>query len=460
MTDAIIPTSHPGSSRPGVAGEAASLIAAGAGKRSGAGSPAPLVRGALAVMMAALVVVHPEPVAGEAPPPYRVVAPKSVPARTLGERLRVTVAVAPGTQLPDVAQLALYLDGRRMPGIRGERVGFPRMDDTVPGGIRQDYEFPLQRTDSTRAIWADLIGQPRSLRTRLRAGVGLAAGPEFPNTAAAAVDIVVANGWLLALAVLLVGGLLGLILYLGIKTSLLRDVSATGREPTVRPYSLAKTVMAWWTLILVGGFAGLWLVTNDAHDIVTTESLVLLGLVAATGATSVAVTRERADKKKGELQALFTERVVASAQATSLVARAAAPGVAADPALVAQADRQSAVANAAAAAADQILQDAPTTGGFLRDLVSDDTGPNIHRLQNLVWNVLLGLVFVVGMYRTLVYPELGSTLLFLLGISNGVYIGLKIPEGDKPPAGNPPSPPPASGPIQQQLQRAAARVHA
>ncbi len=46
----------------------------------------------------------------------------------------------------------------------------------------------------------------------------------------------------------------------------------------------------------------------------------------------------------------------------------------------------------------------------------------------LLWTVSLGLVFIVGVYQKLAMPEFDATLLALMGISSGVYLGFKIPE--------------------------------
>ena len=46
----------------------------------------------------------------------------------------------------------------------------------------------------------------------------------------------------------------------------------------------------------------------------------------------------------------------------------------------------------------------------------------------VVWTVVLGVMFVIEVYTNLQMPEFDSTLLTLMGISGGTYVGLKIPE--------------------------------
>jgi len=44
------------------------------------------------------------------------------------------------------------------------------------------------------------------------------------------------------------------------------------------------------------------------------------------------------------------------------------------------------------------------------------------------WTAILGLVFIFSVYGNLAMPTFNGTLLALLGISSGTYVGFKIPE--------------------------------
>jgi hypothetical protein len=48
------------------------------------------------------------------------------------------------------------------------------------------------------------------------------------------------------------------------------------------------------------------------------------------------------------------------------------------------------------------------------------------------WTFVLGLIFVKGVYDDLAMPEFNTTLMGLLGLSAGTYLGLKIPEATTP----------------------------
>ena len=73
-------------------------------------------------------------------------------------------------------------------------------------------------------------------------------------------------------------------------------------------------------------------------------------------------------------------------------------------------------------------QSAPASSGFLRDILSDSSGYSFHRFQIFAWTIVLGIIFVSSVYNNLTMPEFSSTLLGLMGLSAGTYIGFKFPE--------------------------------
>nr|ALS89246.1 stage V sporulation protein AB [uncultured bacterium] len=65
---------------------------------------------------------------------------------------------------------------------------------------------------------------------------------------------------------------------------------------------------------------------------------------------------------------------------------------------------------------------------FLRDILSDSSGYSFHRFQIFAWTIVLGIIFVSAVYNNLNMPEFSGTLLGLMGLSSGTYIGFKFPE--------------------------------
>jgi hypothetical protein len=66
--------------------------------------------------------------------------------------------------------------------------------------------------------------------------------------------------------------------------------------------------------------------------------------------------------------------------------------------------------------------------GFLRDILSDGNGVSFHRFQILAWTIVLGILFLSSVYNELTMPEFSASLLGLMGLSSGTYIGFKFPE--------------------------------
>jgi hypothetical protein len=65
---------------------------------------------------------------------------------------------------------------------------------------------------------------------------------------------------------------------------------------------------------------------------------------------------------------------------------------------------------------------------FWSDICSDGNGLGFHRLQVVIWTLILGAVFVWSVAQVASMPEFPETLLVLQGISAGTYLGFKIPE--------------------------------
>ena len=67
---------------------------------------------------------------------------------------------------------------------------------------------------------------------------------------------------------------------------------------------------------------------------------------------------------------------------------------------------------------------------WLVDLLSENGEITLHRFQMLAWTLGLGLVFVTAVIGNLTMPDFPSTVLALMGLSAGAYLGFRIPEAD------------------------------
>ena len=70
----------------------------------------------------------------------------------------------------------------------------------------------------------------------------------------------------------------------------------------------------------------------------------------------------------------------------------------------------------------------PQSDGFWRDICNSGDGLSFHRLQVVMWTLILGVVFINDVSKVMSMPEFSNTLLMLMGISSGTYLGFKIPE--------------------------------
>jgi hypothetical protein len=179
-------------------------------------------------------------------------------------------------------------------------------------------------------------------------------------------------------------------------------------------YSLAKSQMAWWGLIVALSFSGVWFVVGTMEAI-PNEVLILLGISATTGwlapmagASSVSNAMADLTAQKQQVQAAAT---VAATQAQPTDAHA---------------DELKDIG-------DRMLRTTTRAHlqrveGFLRDICSDGDGVSVHRVQAVAWTFILGVVFVCEVTTVISMPVFSTNLLLLLGISNGTYLTLKTKE--------------------------------
>ena len=73
--------------------------------------------------------------------------------------------------------------------------------------------------------------------------------------------------------------------------------------------------------------------------------------------------------------------------------------------------------------------------GFIIDILSDSKGVSVHRLQNVLWMVAAGGLYIYSVATNFSLPDpsiISNQLLLLMGISNGTYIGIKVTENSRP----------------------------
>jgi hypothetical protein len=351
----------------------------------------------------------------------------------------------------DPKKLVLYLNGRPMQGAVAQRVSGV--------GRHETWEVRLQRSDEARDAWEAVLGSPNRFERRVRTGLGPAAGPEFAIAGDSVLWLQLGlaprgwPGWLATIAWL---ALIVWFFHLARTTGIIRDspppippppgdvprvpavpatrsanpARATREERreerrarlALRPYSMARTQMAFWFLLVTTAFLAIWIVTGDTQGVVTPQAIFLIGLGAGTALAAGAV-----EKNKREEQAAVAGQLVdLDGQRRELVVTRAAAGPLAPP--PADVDDRMLAVEARRAAIRRDTPDAPTSKGFFRDILSDEDGPALHRYQHFVWTLIVGAIFGLGAYHTLALPKIDDAMLLLMGISAATYVGFKTRE--------------------------------
>ncbi|MCC3160446.1 hypothetical protein LJ737_24630 [Hymenobacter sp. 15J16-1T3B] len=263
-------------------------------------------------------------------------------------------------------------------------VGRAVSEDSVLNDLNAAYDkvlFKLDRTPANLQYWDIVYGSPWKFTHPGKIGLGyddqvfteLFPGPDrsvhFQLVQPSALWVAGVGVFFLALG----------IIALAHRSALLR----TGKEGELtsagvaldsmqRPFSLAKTQLAWWTFIIMSCYLVIYCVTGEMTNISMT-TLSLLGISAGTAGLSGLI------------------------------------GMGGD--------------------VGKALPGGPEVShGWMTDILSDSNGVSIHRLQKVVITVLLGYFFVRTVYKTVALPEWNNNETLLLAISSATYLGLKWQE--------------------------------
>lgn len=362
--------------------------------------------------------VHePAPDANAAPQPVVVSLGDSLVVRTrTADELRDYLQYAAAESKP----VTLFLDGNDT-GLRPEAV------DIGVAAMR----FHLERNADNKNVWAALLRYPFFVPSRaVRASIGIAGQMPEPAEKATFTLKIVNWAWYAYAWVVLLAVLTGYFFWLAARRDLLRD------GPKPNPYSLGRCQMAWWFLLILYGYVMIWLISGD-QDTITESLLVLMGISAGTGLGSILINSATGDAAINQAASdrLALQAAQQLAQQAVATAQAAVTATPTDPVTQKQlADAQAslAVVTGKLNAVNALLLGLaipPQTRGFVRDILSDSQGnAALHRFQIVAWTIVLGIVFMVSVTTELTMPAFSPTLLTLMGISAGTYLGFKFPE--------------------------------
>lgn len=328
------------------------------------------------------------------------------------------------------AKLIPYINGV---AIRGN---YPTEIATSTGKL----VFHLQITSLNKKEWVGVLGAPEGLKRPVTVSVG----PEDQSPFDSVFDennkaqLTVISPWYGMIALMIVLVTFVLLVRLARTTNIIREPGPKPVAGKLRPYNLGRTQMAFWFFLIYASYTVIWLIT-DALDTITPSLLALMGISAATALSEAMIDSGKDASKADQLQDLSAEKQALEQSIPELQSQITAVQAKAAVATADLSDRD----NLSKRLEDyrarlgeinqqiESIKPATTTGisaGFLRDILGDANGYSFHRFQIFAWMIVLGVMFVSSVYNRLTMPEFSTTLLGLMGISSGTYIGFKFPE--------------------------------
>jgi len=330
----------------------------------------------------------------------------------------------------DATKLVPFINGR---AIRGN---YP--EEIHPD--RNRLHFHLEITPENKEVWTDLLGSPEGMRRPVTFTIGLDNQSPFdsvydqshplPLTVISPVYGVVAFVVVLITLILLV--------WLAGKTNLIREPGPCPVPGKLRPYNLGRSQMAFWFFLIYASYLTIWLIT-DALDTITPSLLGLMGISAGTALGEALIDSGKVNTTSDQLQSLAAEKQSLEKSIPDLQSEVTALNTKASltPEDTSNRDSLNKQLQDARTRLSQVTQQlalltpsdaSGVSKGFLRDILSDGSGYSFHRFQIFAWTIVLGIIFIASVYNKLTMPEFSATLLGLMGISSGTYIGFKFPE--------------------------------
>lgn len=246
---------------------------------------------------------------------------------------------------------------------------------TYPEAIdlaKNQLRFRLARNEASTGTWSNLFHEAAMTK-----GVTLSVGLESQTPFATAFDednsvsLTIVSTRLGAILLAIVLGVVALFTYLTFATPLVREGNRQ-LLPKQRRYDLGRFIALFWFLLISTSYFCIWLITSDSN---------------------------------------FPPSALALPGFSSVVAL---------------------VDHFRTKAADACSTPEQRPGNFsvnlFADLISDPTGYRFHRFQLLLWNLLIGAIYVVVVIKHLSLPNLGAGVVMMLGMSASIHLGFSLIE--------------------------------
>ncbi len=272
----------------------------------------------------------------------------------------------------DGSKLTLYADGVALKGINSDLFSNIRKDEFKTTDTVTWVTFRLKQDTSSKAAWDNLYKLADSwYSNKLHVHLSMAWEGMLPVKVSAAnlsktrVTIVYFKSGTFIIMSILYLGLIVLILYLAVRSDILKEQPGGA-------YSLSQTQLAYWTILIIGGFLYSLMLTNIPSTL-NPSILLLLGISITTNGTATYI--DYFQKKKAG--AAFQPKIARN---------------------------------------------------FFYDILGDGNTMNMQRFQTFAWNLVLGGYYVIFTINNKTMPVIPDVLLMLAGVSSLGYVASKPSE--------------------------------
>ncbi|MBL8500125.1 MAG: hypothetical protein JNL77_05990 [Nitrosomonas sp.] len=221
-----------------------------------------------------------------------------------------------------------------------------------------------------------------------------------------------------------------IVVYPPLRGALKEALSDIGPKPQsgTKPWSLARCQMAFWFVLVTVSYVSIW-VTTGALDAISDSALALIGIGtgAALGSVAIDVSGDPQAKRNDLEQKLLGMQEEAQGIEQALQQNQA---LTADQKKYKERMLDALLHNQVQIKEKilRIIENNPSQG-VSKDILSDPDGDAaLHRIQIVIWTLILGIIYIYSVWETLAMPEFSPTLLALQGLSAGAYLGFKIPD--------------------------------
>lgn len=196
-----------------------------------------------------------------------------------------------------------------------------------------------------------------------------------------------------------------------------------------KPYSLALTQLAFWSFLVIASYFAIFIVTSQFPPI-TGSVLTLIGISSGTALGSVLINYNKYSDAENKDNLISAEKTVLKLRIEEIDEQLSHKNKPVNSEelrneMEAKKIRYYELSKTQPLIPSDVLR---KSKGFWKDLLSDSNGISLYRFQIAIWTLVIGFIFVIDVYNTLSMPQFDNTLLALMGISSGTYLGFKIPE--------------------------------